>query len=169
MIAFGDGAPVRIRLSWEKTTTADLAARTSSSRRMTASAEPCEKTTIFSNQWPRPSVPSHSLGIRFEILVVKNRVQETYTDRGKKRLAAIPCKRVPLSHSVKGMLCLQTVSTDVNGFICTTHLAVSHAGPQGSSPRIGVSSALAARTGSKYSRRKAILPPTARRNSTYSC
>ncbi len=37
---------------------------------------------------------------------------------------------------------------------------------QGSRPRIGVSSALAARTGSKYSRRNAILPPAARRNST---
>jgi hypothetical protein len=37
---------------------------------------------------------------------------------------------------------------------------------QDSRPRIGVSSALAARTGSKYSRRNAILSPTARRNST---
>jgi RHS repeat-associated protein len=33
-------------------------------------------------------------------------------------------------------------------------------------PRIGVSSAVAARTGSKYSRKNAILPPAARRNTT---
>src|SRR5947208_1295182 len=38
--------------------------------------------------------------------------------------------------------------------------------PQDSKPWIGVSSALAARTGSKYSRRNAILPPAARRNTT---
>jgi hypothetical protein len=38
--------------------------------------------------------------------------------------------------------------------------------PQDSRPRIGVASALAARTGSKYSRRNAIFPPTARRNTT---
>jgi hypothetical protein len=38
--------------------------------------------------------------------------------------------------------------------------------PQDSKAGIGVSSALAARTGSKYSRRNAIFPPTARRNST---
>jgi hypothetical protein len=38
-----------------------------------------------------------------------------------------------------------------------------------SRPRIGVSSALAARVGSKYSRRYTILPPVARRNNTYSC
>jgi hypothetical protein len=36
--------------------------------------EPCGKTTVLSNQRPRPSVPSHNLGIRFEILVVKNSV-----------------------------------------------------------------------------------------------
>lgn len=38
----------------------------------------------------------------------------------------------------------------------------------GHQPRMGVSSALAARVGSKYSRRNAILPAAARRNTTYS-
>jgi hypothetical protein len=40
---------------------------------------------------------------------------------------------------------------------------------QESKPRIRVANALAARTGSKYSRRKAIFPPLVRRKSTYSC
>jgi len=35
-------------------------------------------------------------------------------------------------------------------------------------PTIGASSALAARTGSKYSRRKVIFPALAQRNTTYS-
>src|SRR5438552_322807 len=47
-------------------------------------------------------------------------------------------------------------------------IAGTAARPQDSRPRIGVFSALAARVGSKYSRRNAILPPIARRNSTYS-
>ena len=52
--------------------------------------------------------------------------------------------------------------------LCAQFFRAVAACPQDSRPRIGVSSALAARTGSKYSRRDAILPPAARRNSTYS-
>src|SRR3989442_900433 len=55
--------------------------------------------------------------------------------------------------------------------LCHGRLSVTRPGvvwPQDSRARMGASIAWAARTGLKYSRRNAILPPAARRNSTYS-
>ena len=72
-----------------------------------------------------------------------------------KMLGILRGKRVPTPHAELVTVVEQAISPTTSTFL-EDHLRL----------RIGVSSAMAARTGSKYSRRNAILPRAARRNST---